>query len=1191
MKRPSVAIYVPDLSGGGVERMRIHLSRALLDRGYSVTFVLHQARGELLPLVPPGARVVSLNASRTLAAVPALTRFLRAERPDVLLSSLGHNNVAALWARRLARVDTAVVACQHNALTDESSAIGTWQHRLLPGLYRAFLAQADAIVAVSEGVADDMARAAAIPRERISVIYNPVSSVRLLGDAEHPVRHPWFDDPNANVFVAMGRLVPQKDFATAIRALARVEPALGARLLILGDGPERAELEGLVARLGLGDRVSLLGFVPRPLPYVRRARALVVSSVYEGFGNVLVEALACGTPVISTDCRYGPSEILEGGRFGRLVPVGDPGALANAMRDAIVEDDPASPAELMARASHFDVETVADQYVALFRSVSRPWREREDGAEIALPRGGAVRSVAIYLPDLSGGGAEVSMVRLAQALVERDVDVTFVLHEMTGELSSQVPARARVVTLAAGRTIAALPGLVRFLRAQRPDVLLSGLGHNNVAALWARRVARVDTAVVVCQHNALSRESAAIGTWQHALLPGLYRAFVGDADAIVAVSGGVAADMTAAAGVSPDRITIIPNPVVSPRMHGSSDERPADPWFHDPGRPVFVAMGRLVPQKDFATLIRAFARIDATPLPRLVILGQGPLRADLQALAAELGVGDRVRLLGFVTNPFPYVRHARAFVLSSLYEGFGVVLVEAMACGTPVIATDCPFGPAEILDGGRFGRLVPVSDPRALARAMRDALVGARPSPAVLTERAADFDVERAADRYLEVFEAARLRRGLGASVLEPVPASRVEPLDRPAQDSYIRPKPPIEPPPVRSVAIYVPRLWGGGTEVSMARLARGLSHSGIDVTVLVHNADRPVLEASGVRVVDLRVRRSLAALPGLVRELRNRQPDVLMAALPHNNIVAVVARALSGSRSAVILTEHTPISILLERATGPKYRLLPWLVPLAYGRSDAVVAVSNGVRDDLARILRTKAPRLEVISNPVVPSNWSELASERPPHPWLADDAPPFILSVARFSVEKNIPSLVSAFARVRRDHPQLRLLLIGDGPTRAAILSAIDSLDLRDHVQLAGWIDNPFPYMRRARALVLTSSFEGFGNVLVEAMVCGTPVVSTDCPVGPAEILEQGALGELVPPGDEGLLAEAIGRALRRDGPPPRAVDRALAFTVARSTERYLALFRDLRGLRDLRELRDRRDRSPDDRSGREPVREALG
>ena len=1178
-RAPSVAIYLPNLAGGGVERMRIHLSNVLVDRGYAVTFVLHDAVGELIPLVPAATRIVSLDAARTVAALPALTRFLRTERPDVLLSSLGHNNIAALWARRLARVDTAVVVCQHNALTRESAAIGNWQHRALPALYRAFLGQSDAIVAVSEGVADDMARATEIPRDRISVINNPVKAAHFAETSDEPAPHPWLEDPNANVFVAVGRLVPQKDFATAIRALAQVDPALGARLLILGAGPQKAELEALASRLRLRDRVQLMGFVQQPLPYIRRARSLVVSSVYEGFGNVLVEALACGTPVISTDCPYGPSEILDAGRFGRLVPVGDPGALAAAMRDAIVGECQHTPAELKQRASSFEIDRVADHYVELFRSVSPRWRAPagdETGPSVDGPASGppwsalrdptvarAVRSVAIYLPNLAGGGAEVSMVRLAREFCDRGLEVTFVLHEIVGELSSQVPPRARLVSLRAGRTLAALPGLARYLRTHRPDILLSSLGHNNLAAIWARKLAGVDTAVVICQHNTLSRESSANGKWQYRILPALYRTFADEADGIVAVSRGVAEDMVSVAGLAPDRPSVIHNPVVSASMRMSDESSSADsrasghPWFEDPGVAVFVAIGRLVPQKDFATLIRAFAQLDGDPLPRLAILGEGPLRADLEALAAELGVRDRVGLLGFVEDPQQYVRRASALVMSSVYEGFGVVLVEAMACGTPVIATDCPHGPAEILDGGRFGRLVPVCDPAALAQAMRDALAGDHPSRAALRARAAEFDVERAADRYLDLFERVRRRRDRTSGV-EGVSAERA---DVGPPDSFIRSNLSAEPPPVRSVAIYVPKLWGGGAEVSMLRLAQGLSQSGIDVTVLVHNAERPVIGATGIRIVDLRARRSLAALPALVRELRRAPPDVLIAALPHNNILAVVARALSGARCSVILTEHTPLSVLMRTATGPKYQVLPWLVPLAYRRSDAVVAVSNGVRDDFERILRASAPRIEVISNPILPANWRELASELPPHPWLADEAPPFILSVARFSTEKDLPTLVRAFARIRRDHPETRLLLVGDGPDRPALRETIESLGIEDCVQLAGWIDNPFPYMRRARALVLSSRFEGFGNVLVEAMACGTPVVSTDCPVGPAEVLQGGAYGELVPLDDEELLAEAINRVLRRREAPPGAATRALAFTVERSTERYLALFRDLR------------------------------
>ncbi len=359
-------------------------------------------------------------------------------------------------------------------------------------------------------------------------------------------------------------------------------------------------------------------------------------------------------------------------------------------------------------------------------------------------------SLAVYLPGLAGGGAERAQVNLAPAFVERGVDVTFVLHQATGENLARVPRQAQVVSLEAGRTLGALPKLAAYLRRTRPDILISNLGHNNVLALWANKLAGEVAQVVICQQSVMTQERDEAGTWQHRALPHLYRLFSHWAARVIPVSQGVAQDLISFAGVQPQRVSVIENPVVFAAVDESNASVP-HPWLRAKEHPLFVAAGRLVPTKDFGSLLRAFARLDTKLAARLMILGEGPLRGELEALASTLGVSDRVAFVGFAADPYPYFRAADALVLTSRHEGFGNVLIEAMACGTPVVSTDCPVGPAEILCGGRFGALVPLDDLPALTRAMQDVL-RARPDAAALRARARDFHVDAIAERYLEVF-------------------------------------------------------------------------------------------------------------------------------------------------------------------------------------------------------------------------------------------------------------------------------------------------------------------------------------------------------------------------------------------------------------------------------------------------------
>lgn len=367
IKPLSIMIYLPNIRCGGAERVAINLCQHLLSQGLDVTLVLNKKKGELLSQIPRAARILSLYSARTLGALPRLMHCLKRERPDILLSSLGHNNIIAIWAKCLAGVKTAVIICQHNALSSESLSDRSWQHKILPLLYRIFSRFADGVLAVSKGVAGDMAAQCGIPRDRISVIHNPiVTNSRVTG---HSCTHDWLADKDVPVFVGIGRLVPQKNFQLLIRAFATLSNRQRARLIIIGDGPLRRELQGLACLLGVADDVDLIGYRESPYLFLEQAAAVVLPSRFEGFGNVLGEAMSRGTPVISTDCPFGPSEILADGHYGLLVPMDDPASMADAM--ALTLTRPRQSAVLMRRASEFSPEAIGRQYPTLFDTVMK----------------------------------------------------------------------------------------------------------------------------------------------------------------------------------------------------------------------------------------------------------------------------------------------------------------------------------------------------------------------------------------------------------------------------------------------------------------------------------------------------------------------------------------------------------------------------------------------------------------------------------------------------------------------------------------------------------------------------------------------------------------------------------------------------------------------------------------------------
>ena len=357
--------------------------------------------------------------------------------------------------------------------------------------------------------------------------------------------------------------------------------------------------------------------------------------------------------------------------------------------------------------------------------------------------------VSIYIPSLHGGGAERVMVALANGFAVRGVITDLVLAKAEGPYLSEVSRAVRIVDLGAERAIKSMAGLVSYLRKECPTAVLSALNHANVIALLARRIAGCTTRVVVSQRSTPSAQAfnnRSIRTWIecHSM-----RWFYPQADAIVSISHGVASDLTVFARISPQSITTIYNPIELAKIANLATEPIAHTWFEPGSPPVILGVGRLHKAKDFQSLIKAFAQVQMNRSVRLVILGEGELRPQLEAQADELGLHDVVDFPGFVKNPFKFMRSASLFVLSSAWEGFSNVLVEAMACGTPVVSTACPSGPSEILQDGKWGRLVPVGDVAALAQAMAAALDD--PQPPDVRIRAADFLLDRAVDAYLRV--------------------------------------------------------------------------------------------------------------------------------------------------------------------------------------------------------------------------------------------------------------------------------------------------------------------------------------------------------------------------------------------------------------------------------------------------------
>ena len=358
-----VALFHPALIAGGIQRVFVNLACGFRDCGLAVDMVQATPASGLHPAVPEGVRQIDLNAGRALASLAPLVRYLRRERPQVLISGAIQTNLVAVWARHIAGIRLRLILTEHNVISAISTDAPMARTRMTPFFVRNFYPRADELVAVSQGAALDLVRTLGERAHNVHVICNPILGPDFWRRAAEPLSDSRMESDPRPIVLAVGRLHYHKDYPTLLRAIAILRRRIDARLVFLGDGEERATLEARSRELQIADAVSLLGDVPNPLPYMKRAQVLALSSVAEALPTVLIEALAVNLPIVATDCPTGPREVLEDGKYGMLVPVGDSELMAEAL-DAVLRSSPRPevPPEALERFQH---DHVIAQYLEL----------------------------------------------------------------------------------------------------------------------------------------------------------------------------------------------------------------------------------------------------------------------------------------------------------------------------------------------------------------------------------------------------------------------------------------------------------------------------------------------------------------------------------------------------------------------------------------------------------------------------------------------------------------------------------------------------------------------------------------------------------------------------------------------------------------------------------------------------------
>lgn len=358
-----IAFYTLSFAGGGAERVFLQLAIRLVAKGYKVSLVLAKASGINLQYLPKEVEVVDLKSRHALTSLPKLMKYLQQNKPDVLLSTQHYPNTVALLASSLAGFKGKLILRQANMLTQFKQKSGSFIPRFLFLIFKSFLPKASKVIALNESMANELLQETKLNSNKIEIINNPVDIGEITQKAKQNVAHPWLEETSdLPVLLAVGRFYPQKNFHFLLKAFAEALKERELRLIILGDGPLRSELNALAQQLGLDNHLDMPGFEENPYAYMARSSAFVLSSSWEGFPNVLVEAMACDSPVIATDCPGACREILEDGKWGELVEVDNIEAMKSAILRTVSDE---SRPDVRLRVKDFSIDKIANKYTSL----------------------------------------------------------------------------------------------------------------------------------------------------------------------------------------------------------------------------------------------------------------------------------------------------------------------------------------------------------------------------------------------------------------------------------------------------------------------------------------------------------------------------------------------------------------------------------------------------------------------------------------------------------------------------------------------------------------------------------------------------------------------------------------------------------------------------------------------------------
>lgn len=362
MEKEKIALFIPTLEVGGAEKVTLNIANEISNRGYSVDLVLVKAKGEYMENVGGNVRVVDLNSKSAMMSIKQLVKYLKENKPIAMISAIENCNVAALIAKKFACVETKIVVTIHTTLSRILKDVDDIKVKLNMILQKKLYKNAYNIIAVSKATADDASKVLNIPRDRINVIYNPIINEYLLNNSKMEVESKFFNNGNYINILSVGRLTDAKSFDTLIKAFNIVLCEMkNVRLTIIGEGNKRQELKELSKNLKIEQYIDMPGFKTNPYAYMSKCDVFVLSSKWEGLPSVIIEAMACGAKIVSTDCKSGPREILEDGKYGKLCPVGDEKKLAEMIIESL--NDKTNIVDIDTHLKKFSFDKIIDEYI------------------------------------------------------------------------------------------------------------------------------------------------------------------------------------------------------------------------------------------------------------------------------------------------------------------------------------------------------------------------------------------------------------------------------------------------------------------------------------------------------------------------------------------------------------------------------------------------------------------------------------------------------------------------------------------------------------------------------------------------------------------------------------------------------------------------------------------------------------